>query len=303
MKIFSNLKFYLAMRKIDTTWMMAILLVVGSFNLSAQPTSPAGYDWQLINEDNFDGTSLDTTYWGFGSTPWGSENQSSCTWIAPEDTYLENGNLVLRSRKGPFTAPSGTVFDQTSGWAWIKTGNWKAYGYLEIRAQFPNHQGAWPAFWMLKEGWPPEIDVAEYRGSPKNYLTTAFYDGSWYTSTHPGDYSDWHTYALEWSPGELKFYMDGEVIKAHGGSTVPSDPMYVILSNGTSCADGDGTGFPNYFNVDYFRWYQTSPNGNSTVTIEENATGFCNVDGTIDSDWSDIQVLVLPIRTMQQEQG
>jgi hypothetical protein len=32
--------------------------------------------------------------------------------------------------------------------------------------------------------------------------------------------------------------------------------MYVTMSNGVACQDADGTGFPNYFTIDYFRWYQ-----------------------------------------------
>lgn len=186
---------------------------------------------------------------------WGTENQSSCTWIAPDDTYLNgDGSLVLRSRTGSFPAPSGTVFSYTSGWVWLKT--WHTYGYIEIRASYPNHRGAWPAFWMLQDGWPPEIDIAEYRGNPKNYMTQAFYDGSWYSNTVDRDYTEWHTYALEWSEDSLKYYIDDDLVYTHTGNSVPSNDMYVILSNGTDCGDTDGSGFPNYFNIDYFRWYQ-----------------------------------------------
>jgi len=230
---------------------MVALFVTNVTFLFAQP--PSG-TWTLVAEDNFDSTSLDTKMWGSGSTPWGTENQSPCTLIPAADTWVSDGSLVLRSRSGGFTGPSGKSFDYTSGWAWQRIG--KKYGYIEIRAKYPNHPGAWPAFWMLGKGWPPEFDIAEFKGSTVGGMTMAFYDGSWFATTKQGDYEAWHTYGLLWEPNSLTWYMDGEVIYSHKGSTVPSTDMYVILSNGTNCDISDGTGFPNYVNVDWFRWWQ-----------------------------------------------
>jgi beta-glucanase (GH16 family) len=230
---------------------MVLFWVANVVFLYAQP--PSG-TWTLVAEDNFDSTNLNTEMWGFGSTPWGTENQSSCTLIPAEDTWVSDGSLVLQSRIGGFKGPSGKYFDYTSGWAWQKVG--KKYGYIEIRAKYPNHPGAWPAFWMLGDGWPPEFDIAEYKGPTVGGMTMAFYDGSWFATTKQGDYEAWHTYGLLWEPGALTWYMDGEVIFSHKGSTVPTQDMYVVLSNGTNCDISDNTGFPNYVNVDWFRWWQ-----------------------------------------------
>lgn len=249
-----------------------VLLSVGVFH-PAQAAPPAGYTWNTIISDDFN--SFNTSIWGSGSTPWGTQNQSSCTIIPAEDTYVSGGSLVLRSRLGPFTGTGGTSFAYSSGWAWTK--QYLTYGYLEIRAQYPNHQGAWPAFWMLGSGWPPEIDIAEFRGAPLDYMTMALYDlnSTWNTTTRSGDYTGWHTYGLDWQPGYLAYYIDGVIVKTITGSSVPSIPMYAILSNGTECSQSNGTGFPNYYNIDYFRWYQrastTLPNG--TYSLRNRATG------------------------------
>jgi beta-glucanase (GH16 family) len=256
------------MKKQSFRMVMAIVFAVNTCLLfGAPPTPPSGYTWSTVVSDDFN--SFNTTTWGSGSTPWGSENQSSCTLIPASDTYVSGGSLELRSRAGSFTGATGTVFPYTSGWAWLRT--WRTYGYIEIRAQYPNHRGAWPAFWMLGDGWPPEIDVMEWRGAPKNYMTMALYTGTWNTTTRTGTYTDWHVYGLEWAAGTLKWYIDGVVVKTINSSTVPSIPMYVILSNGTDCADGDGTGFPNYYNIDYFRWYQLQ--GSSSSSSSSSSSG------------------------------
>jgi hypothetical protein len=116
---------------------------------------------------------------------------------------------------------------------------------------------------MLQKGWPPEIDIAEYRGTPRNYMTMAFYDGRWATAKKSGTYADWNVYGLHWAKGSLKFFMNGKMEHTVTKSTVPSTAMYAILSNGTHCAETDGSGFPNEYEIDYFRWYQLARGHNS----------------------------------------
>ena len=252
--------------------MTGAMLPVGSFQ-TAQATPPTGYTWNTMISDDFN--SFNTSIWGSGSTPWGSEYQSDCTIIPAADTYTSGGSLVLRSRLGPFTGATGKSFTYSSGWAWTKQR--LTYGYMEIYAQYPNNLGAWPAFWMLGEGWPPEIDVAEYKGPTTGKMTTALYDSNstWNSTETSGTYTGWRTYGLDWQVGSLKFYVDGVLKKTITGSSVPSIPMYVILSNGTNCDLSNGTGFPNYYNVSYFRWYQRATGGlaNGTYSLKNRATG------------------------------
>jgi beta-glucanase (GH16 family) len=237
-------------KQVIKLFLTSVVFLVGT-SFSAQASPPSGYTWNLVASDDFN--SLNGSTWGYGSTGWGTEAQSSCCLIPSADTYVSGGSLVLRSRLGPFTGASGKTYKYSSGWAWTKTR--RTYGYIEIRAQYPNNTGAWPAFWMLASGWPPEIDCAEFRGPPKGYMTMAYYNGSWSTTTRSGTYTSWHTYGLQWEKTFLKWYIDGTLVKTYTGTT-PSVAMYVILSNGTDCSQSDASGFPNYYNVDYFRWYQ-----------------------------------------------
>ncbi|RBQ09973.1 RICIN domain-containing protein [Pedobacter miscanthi] len=276
-------------------------------SVATTPPAPAGTTWQLVESDDFN--SLDLNRWGHGGTPWGSESHDgSCNLQTASNSFVSGGALVVQAKKGPFTGPSGKSYPYSGDYVWTKTR--RTYGYLEIRAQYPDARGVWPAFWMLGDGWPPEIDIAEFRGTPKNYMTHAYYDGSWSSTTTSGNFTGWHTYGLLWQPGSLKFYID-DVLKATvTKSSVPSVPMYVILSNGADCGDANGTGFPNDYKVDYFRWYQSVPSGglaNGTYTISNRNSNKCltllngsqndgtnivqyNCDGNNNSKWVVSQV-------------
>ena len=222
---------------------------------------PSGYI--LKWNDEFNGQTLNTNAWGSGMKPWGTTDNNPCL-IVPEDTYLQDSSLVLRSKMGSFGQ-----YHYSCGWAWSR--KWFKYGYFEMRAKYPKGKGQWPAWWMLQEGWPPEIDVAEYRGAPLNYMTEAFYWGNWSTTllreSQGWDFTKWHTYGLQWGPQYLIWYVDGKVTKYYNGDQVPSDSMYVIFSGGLDGSSADSTtGFPNYYIIDYFRYYQNVDTGSCYPT-------------------------------------
>ncbi len=69
----------------------------------------------------------------------------------------------------------------------------------------------------------------------------------------------YHTYAVDWQPNEIVWYVDG-VERFHVTENVPSVPMY-ILANLAVGGDWPGnpdatTPFPSYMDIDYIRVYQ-----------------------------------------------
>jgi beta-glucanase (GH16 family) len=101
------------------------------------------------------------------------------------------------------------------------------YGRFEFRAKLPVGQGVWPAIWMLPAeerygGWPAsgEIDVLEARGQePTKVLGSLHFGARWPANTHAsreyvlprrGSIADFHLYALEWTPGEMRWLVDDE---------------------------------------------------------------------------------------------
>ncbi|MBR9789353.1 MAG: glycoside hydrolase family 16 protein [Vibrionaceae bacterium] len=119
----------------------------------------------------------------------------------------------------------------------MNKGDWK-YGRFEVRAKLPQGQGTWPAIWMLPTdyvygGWAAsgEIDIMEavnlgttYQDNgvtkPENRVHgTLHYGKAWPNNVYSGEEydfgdehispaDDFHTYAIEWEQGEIRWYVD-----------------------------------------------------------------------------------------------
>ncbi|NQT26256.1 glycoside hydrolase family 16 protein, partial [candidate division KSB1 bacterium] len=101
------------------------------------------------------------------------------------------------------------------------------FGKVEARIKLPYGQGIWPAFWTLGSNkpeidWPGcgEIDILEMIGGAEetvhgniHYVNSDHeHDENLGTSTFvEGKYSDdYHLYSIEWSPANIKWFVDGE---------------------------------------------------------------------------------------------
>lgn len=257
--------------------------------------------WLLIWNDEFDGDSLDTTKWScqygtgsqYGLSGWGNEELEYYT-DRPENIRVEDGFLHITALKEeggyegkPYTsARVRTVTDEEVLFA-------TTYGRVEARIRMPVGEGLWPAFWMLPVdesiygGWAAsgEIDIMEARGRlPRIVGGTLHYGKVWPNNTYKGgeytfseetDITDFHVYALEWEPDEIRWYVDdecyysmnswyaqGKVNATDYTKPAPFDvPFYILLNlavGGTfdSEAKVKNALFPAVMEVDFVRVYQ-----------------------------------------------
>jgi beta-glucanase (GH16 family) len=241
----------------------------------------------LLFADEFDGAALDPARWS--TCYWWVAPANGCTngstgelqWYQPDDVLVGDGTLKLRAQARRVAAqPGGRIHDYTAGI--VTTGGIEhvrapqfafTYGYAEVRARVPRGRGLWPAFWLLPAtGLPdaspasrPEIDVMEIVGHLPNVTSMNFHwrtaDGttgdrgmSWFG---PDFSADWHVFAVDWRPGLLVWYVDGVERWRFTGSTVPAEPMYLLLNlavgGATPGAPDASTVFPAYLEVDYVR--------------------------------------------------
>ncbi|MCM3630906.1 carbohydrate binding domain-containing protein [Paenibacillus glycanilyticus] len=257
--------------------------------------------WSLVWSDEFNGDAVNPDTNGVDLSKWGYQEGNGseygvADWGNNEQQYYrrqnvavdpETGNLVLTARKETF---NGKPY--TSGRLWTSNTFTKAYGKFEARMKLPEGTGIWPAFWMMPEGseyggWAAsgEIDIMEARGrlphevggtihygknAPNNKAT-----GAAYNFPEGESIAGYHTYSVEWEPGELRWYVDGNLYQtvnnwSSWGADQPDKyaypapfdkPFYMILNlavggqfDGNRLpADSD---LPAKMEVDYVRAYE-----------------------------------------------
>ena len=264
---------------------------------------PQGFDnGVLVFEDEFDGTAVNESNWtlltgdgtDFGLPPgWGN---NELQWYLPENATVSGGFLTI-------TAKEESVMGYNYTSARMITANKQdfTYGRFEMRAKMPIGQGIWPAYWMFFTGpgdyggWAAsgEIDIMEYIGSePNEVFGTIHYGQPFPGNVFTGnDYilpsgtfnDDFHTFAVEWEPGELRWYVDNILYAtqtnwwSNGGPyPAPFDKPFHLLLNlavgGNLPGNPDGsTVFPQEYIIDYVRVYQDADLPTVAVTVD-NAT-------------------------------
>ncbi|GGW75290.1 glycoside hydrolase family 16 protein [Alteromonas halophila] len=195
------------------------------------PSEPVS-DWELVWSDEFDGESIDSSKWTHEvNCEGGGNNEKQCYTDSADNSFVEDGSLHIVA----LPAEEGAAKPYTS--ARLNTrykGDFK-YGRFEMRAKLPSGQGSWPAFWMLPTdyvygGWPKsgEIDIVEavnlkadtQDGTPESHVHgTLHYGRDWPNNVNSGKAyqlpdgqnpaDDFHTYAIEWQEGEIRWYVDG----------------------------------------------------------------------------------------------
>jgi beta-glucanase (GH16 family) len=248
---------------------------------SPQPPSLPG-SWNLKLNEEF--TSVDPgrwiqKFWWNGDTYWPTQElqvyRSSNTTASGELSLTAKSGSGLTNFQGSTTDSDGEPFAYTSGL--VSSGGLRGatapgyqytYGYAEARIWVPAGQGIFPAFWMLDSDYSDrsEIDIMETIGSDPATLQMHYHGPS---GTYGAAYTNpqalsagWHTYALDWQPGQLRWYLDGVQRASLSRSDVPSNPHYVLFNlavggrNSWPRAPDSSTPFPSTMKVDWFRVWQ-----------------------------------------------
>jgi beta-glucanase (GH16 family) len=248
--------------------------------------------WRLTWSDEFNGpkgSPVDSSKWSFdiGGGGWGNNELETYTDRAG-NSFVNGGRLVIKALKETFTGPDNITRHYTSARLLTKNKFSQAYGRFEARIKIPYGQGIWPAFWMLGDNidtarWPNcgEIDIMENIGKEPSIVHGSLHGPGYsgasgvsaaYTLPSGQKFSDdFHTFAVEWEPNVIRFYVDGLMYKTRtpgdlppGTSWVFDHPFFIILNvavGGAWPGNPDATTvFPQQMLVDYVRVYQqTTP--------------------------------------------
>lgn len=232
---------------------------------AARPVSVRS-PWVLTWRDEFNGRAVDTRKWTIYNKP--AEHNHELQYYAPANVSVVNGCLRLASKKQNFKGR-----EYTSGAVNSKGKFAQAYGRFEVRAKLPGTKGIWPAHWLLPGdgAWPPEIDIMELLGhEPTRVHLTNHWGATWrWVKKNSGQFAGpnftrgFHTFAVEWQPGRVRWFVDGAA-RFESRRGVPANrPFYVILN---TAVGGDWPGkpdkttvFPQFHDIDYVRVYKRRP--------------------------------------------
>lgn len=182
--------------------------------------------------------------------------------------------------------------EYTSGWINTKPQFDIQYGFIEARIKLPYGNGFWPALWTFTapNGDYEEIDIFEMVPGRVEYCDHLAFDNfthnQYYMTTnihsttpscephcncnysfqvnYINDYTSWHTYALEWSPNKIIFYVDGQVVRNSLNPQI-SNKANLILGIGLNPSVLPYTNIPAYLYVDYIKVYNLMKDCNTVV--------------------------------------
>ena len=234
--------------------------------------------YELVWEDEFEGTRLDTTKWsGHGQSLDGTLTEQYPGGYSCSDCIsVKDGYLTISIRHEDGSTPG-----KPEGWYFASIDSYPAffssYGYFECRAKLAKAVAGNCAFWLnspvaydtsvpKEEG--NEIDImesmrygVEHQGSVENNIH--YFDETGHQRLHArwvivdGDpYEEFNTYGLKWDEEGYTFYVNGkECRKTDFG--LASGPEYIVLSNfmrdfNRKEIEGDSADFV----VDYVKVYQ-----------------------------------------------
>lgn len=218
----------------------AVSSLVDPGSVGAQPIGLSG--WVLQFSDEFNGSVLDSAKWDttypawdrfIAQSPGGNRTNSN------NSNYFNDNNVVLTGDGSLdlFLEPDDTTYPGLK----YKSGmiqslkSYTAYPgcFVESRIRMSRLDDAiWPAAWMSNSAtnqWPPEIDYWEHFGLGSDYLTNIYQSGG---GSNPStktshDNNEWHVYGVDWNSTNVKFYLDGSLIRT--ATPTVSGSMYLLF--------------------------------------------------------------------------
>lgn len=244
---------------------------------------PKTASWALTFQDEFNGTSLDTSKWHPHDHFCGVRNDELQAYM-PENIAVSNGmcrqTCEKRAVNYGYCGQASIVKDYASAMMVTMNKFDQQYGYFEMRCKIPKGKGYWPAFWLLPYNkWPPEIDILEILGHEPNkvYMTNHYVVNNQHQSTGgsytgPDFSADFHTFGVEWDSSKIVWYVDS-VERFRSTSGIPAEPFFILvnlaLGGAWPGAPDATTVFPGYFDVDWVRVYKKS--GPQAVVMQRRA--------------------------------
>ncbi|MFB5761835.1 beta-glucanase [Paenibacillus medicaginis] len=207
---------------------IAMILACSSLLLAVPASAAGAFNEPLnaVNNDRF-----------YTSDGWGNGEDFGVFWQA-DNIEFNNGIMALKLDKS--NCPAGCNGKPYASGEYATNEDTYGYGRVEARMKVAKGTGLVTSLFTYSDptgqGLNDEIDI-EILGKDTTKLETNYYtDGVGEHSTVINLGFDaslaFHTYAFEWSPTSIKWYVDGKLVHTENGSRgkLPSRPGHIMVN-------------------------------------------------------------------------
>jgi beta-glucanase (GH16 family) len=186
---------------------------------SGSRRTATGDEWRLVFRDDFDGSRLDPRVWNRYNSVGGFGNG----WRRPEAITVEDGKLRITARGDV----SGGMNHERS----------QTYGRWEFRARTDKGRGRGSAILLwpdsLNKDADGELDMMEVPREDRSQAHFVIH----YSAQNKlagnkvgGDFSQWHTFAMDWLPDRITWYVDGvKQFETFDKNVIPTSRMHLAI--------------------------------------------------------------------------
>jgi beta-glucanase (GH16 family) len=175
--------------------------------------------WRLVFQDDFDDSTLDPDVWNRYDSVGGFGNG----WRRPEAITEEDGKLRITARGDV----SGGMNHEHS----------QIYGRWEFRARTDEGRGRGSAILLWPDSLDKEADgeldmmeVPSEDRSEAHFVIHYSSENKLAGTQVTGDFSRWHTFAMDWLPGRVTWYVDGvEQFETTDPMVIPTSSMHLAI--------------------------------------------------------------------------
>lgn len=211
-------------------------LLLGSLSLPRD----AAAKHVLIPVTSFDSQSDFDAEWGY-NYPWGTDHNGAAR-MAKSQVSISGRTLTITAKRvnGEKSASHGgkqIAIKYLSGAVYAKEHfNVTRGGGFDFVGEFraTTARGTWPAFWLTGvRGWPPEIDMAEWKGSGKisfnTFNTSSQVRARDVNYPSPGEFHKIRCEVRDQNGKDvaIRFFMDENLIETQYGRGFVGQPMYL----------------------------------------------------------------------------
>lgn len=198
--------------------------------------------WYQTFTDDFTGDKLDDRWFSYTGQPSGDLGG----WFSPSHVSVGNGMLTISASLEQ--TPHGPLY--VTGGVSNHNAFSQKYGRFDVRFRMDRGQGIAYALllWPTSNHWPPEVDIIEDNGHDRQSTSATLHydpDDKKIQRRTTGDFTQWHTASLEWTPGHLVYRLDGKVWATIDSRHVPNELMDLALQTQAWGCGGTWEACPN----------------------------------------------------------